>query len=133
MANCIVQTGNNAGLNVRAQKTVSSEKLGEIANGASLNVVRCDAVWATFMFNGAPAFVQHKYLLDPPAVNGEGLSVDDGATCNADTVDLCEVAAEKRRDECFIKESTSKSSKSKLWRNGIGIELTLDNGYGATF
>ena len=93
MANCIVQTGNNAGLNVRAQKTVSSEKLGEIANGASLNVVRCDAVWATFMFNGAPAFVQHKYLLDPPAVNGEGLSVDDGATCNADTVDLCEVAA----------------------------------------
>ena len=69
MANCVVSTGNNAGVNIRASKSTGSTKLGVIANGKIVNIVRCDDTWATLLYNGNPAFAQHQYLSNPPTVN----------------------------------------------------------------
>lgn len=88
MAKCIVQTGNSAGVNVRASKSTGSTKLGVIDNGVTVNVVRCDATWATLVYNGTPAFVQHRYLSGEPTVNGDGLSSGDSAVCNANSVNI---------------------------------------------
>lgn len=88
MAICTVYTGNSAGVNVRASKSTNSKKLGVIDNGVQVNVVRCDSTWATLMYNGTPAFVQHQYLNNPPASNGEGLSDNDSAVCNGSNVNV---------------------------------------------
>lgn len=88
MATCIVKTGNSAGVNVRALKDAGSTKLGVIDNGVSVDVVRCDSTWATLMYNSSPAFVQHKYLQNPPSTNGDGLSVNANATCNGNSVNV---------------------------------------------
>lgn len=88
MATCIVKTGNSAGVNVRASKDTSSAKLGVIDNGVSVDVVRCDSTWATLMYNSTPAFVQHRYLQNPPSTNGDGLSVNANTTCNGNSVNV---------------------------------------------
>lgn len=88
MANCVVSTGNNAGVNIRASKSTGSTKLGVIANGKIVNIVRCDDTWATLLYNGNPAFAQHQYLSNPPTVNGDGLSKNDHAVCNANKVNI---------------------------------------------
>jgi hypothetical protein len=93
MANCIVSTGNNAGVNVRASKSTSSTKLGVIDNGVTVDVVRCDSTWATLVYNGTPAFVQHQYLSNPPTTNGEGLSAGDSAVCNGSSVNVRDAAS----------------------------------------
>lgn len=92
MANCIVKTGNSAGVNVRATKSTSGSKLGVIDNGVTVNVVRCDSTWATLMYNGTPAFVQHQYLSNPPSSNGEGLSAGDSGACNGSNVNVRDAA-----------------------------------------
>lgn len=93
MANCIVYTGNNNGVNIRSSKsTGSGTLLGVIDNGVTVNIVRCDSTWATLLYNGAPAFVQHQYLQNPPSANGDGLSVGDSATCNANSVNIRDTA-----------------------------------------
>lgn len=88
MATCIVNTGNSAGVNVRTSKDTESKKLGVIDNGVSVDVVRCNDTWATLMYNSTPAFVQHKYLQNPPSTNGDGLSVNANATCNGNSVNV---------------------------------------------
>lgn len=89
MANCVVHTGNSAGVNVRsAKETGSATLLGVIDNGVTVNVVRCDGTWASLMYNGSPAFVQHQYLNNPPTINGDGLSVNDYGTCNGTNVNV---------------------------------------------
>ena len=93
MANCTVHTKNSAGVNVRAAKSTSSRKLGEIDNGVIVNVVRCDGTWATLMYNGTPAFVQHQYLSNPPSFNGEGLLSGDSAVCNGNNVNIRDAAS----------------------------------------
>ena len=92
MADCVVQTGNSGGLNVRAARSKKSRKLGVLANGTVVNVVRCDSTWATFMYRDTPAFVQLRYLADPPGRDGEGLASGDEATCNADRVAIRDAA-----------------------------------------
>ena len=76
MANCMVSTGNSSGVNVRSSKAVSSSNLlGVIDNDVYVNVVRCDGTWATLMYQGTPAFLQHQYLLNPP--NNESFFLHD--------------------------------------------------------
>lgn len=91
MANCVVSTGNSNGVNVRSAKVVSSSNLlGVIDNGVSVNIVRCDDTWATLMYQGTPAFLQHQFLLNPPTTNGDGLdtSSNNTAVCNGDNVNI---------------------------------------------
>ena len=92
MATCIVKTGNDNGVNIRPSKSTSGNRLGVINNGVSVNVVRCDGTWATLMYNGTPAFVQHKFLQNPPTINGDGLSVNDAAVSNGDKVNIRDAA-----------------------------------------
>lgn len=95
MAICIVNTGNNNGVNVRSEKRVSSTTLlGVIDNDESVNIVRCDGTWATLMYNGEPAFLQHQYVDNPPSTNGDGLNVSDNniAVCNGDDVNIRDAA-----------------------------------------
>lgn len=92
MSYCTVSTGNNAGLNVRASRSTGSALQGVINNGVSVNVVRCDDTWATLLFNGSPAFVQHQYLTNPPTGNGQGLARNDTAVCNANSVIIRQTA-----------------------------------------
>lgn len=95
MAICIVNTGNNNGVNVRSEKRVSSTTLlGVIDNDESVNIVRCDGTWATLMYNGAPAFLQHQYVDNPPSTNGDGLNTSDNniAVCNGDDVNIRDAA-----------------------------------------
>lgn len=90
MSSCLVQTGNSTGVNVRSAKAVSSSNLlGVIDNDEYVNVVRCDDTWATLMYNGTPAFLQHQYLVNPPSTIGEVLldtSSNNKAVCNASSV-----------------------------------------------
>lgn len=91
MANCTVQTDNSSGVNVRSAKAVSSSNLlGVIDDGTTVNVVRCDGTWATFMYQGSPAFVQHQFLVNPPSKNGDGLDTgsNNKAVCNASNVNI---------------------------------------------
>lgn len=91
MAYTTVQTGNSAPANVRESKSTNSKRLGTIANGTSVNVVRCDSTWATLLFNGTPAFIWNSLLVDPPTTNGAGLSTEDGlntAKCNGSSVNV---------------------------------------------
>lgn len=91
MANTIVKTGNTAPANIRASKSTSSTLLGTIPNGQTVNVVRCDATWATLQFNGTPAFIWNSLLENPPTTNGAGLSAVAGfntAKCNANKVNI---------------------------------------------
>ena len=92
MASCKVYTGNSNGVNVRSAKAVSSSNLlGVIDNDVFVNVVRCDNTWATLVYNGTPAFLQHQYLLNPPSINGDGLLDNDSnnkAVCNASSVNI---------------------------------------------
>lgn len=53
----VVQSSNGGGVNVRSSKSVSSSRLGTIPEGKQINVVTCDATWATLVYNGTPAFV----------------------------------------------------------------------------
>jgi hypothetical protein len=118
MANCIVYTGNSAGLSVRASKSTSSTKLGVISNGVTVDVVRCDATWATFMYNSTPAFVQHQYLQDPPSTNGDGLSTGATATCNTNNV--------------IIRDAANGSSTGSQLSKGDGVTIyakTLTSSY----
>ena len=95
MAICIVNTGNNNGVNVRSEKRVSSTTLlGVIDNNESVNIVRCDSTWATLMYNGAPAFLQHQYVDNPPTQNGDGLNTGDNniAVCNGNNVNIRDAA-----------------------------------------
>ena len=85
MATCTVIGGR---LNVRASKSATSTKLGQLANGTLVNVVCCNGTWATLMYDGTPAFVMHQYLDDPPSTYGEGLSAGDSAVCNANNVNI---------------------------------------------
>ena len=90
MAKCIVNTGNSAGLNVRQTKSTTSNRLGVIDNGVEVDIVRCDGTWATLLYGGVPAFVQHRYLNDngKPTVNGEGLVIGVEAYCNTNNVNV---------------------------------------------
>lgn len=92
MATCIVKTGNSSGVNVRVSKETNSKKLGVIDNGVYVDVVRCNDTWATLMYNSTPAFVQHKFLQNPPSTNGDGLSVNAYATCNGNSVNVRKAA-----------------------------------------
>lgn len=95
MANCMVSTGNSSGVNVRSSKAVSSSNLlGVIDNGVYVNVVRCDGTWATLMYQGAPAFLQHQYLMNPPTTNGDGLDTgsNNKAACNGNDVNIRDAA-----------------------------------------
>lgn len=62
MANTIVKTGNTAPANIRASKSTSSTLLGTIPNGQTVNVVRCDATWATLQFNGTPGLHLEQFI-----------------------------------------------------------------------
>jgi uncharacterized protein YgiM (DUF1202 family) len=88
MALATVQTGNSAGVNIRATKSTSATLLGVINNGVQVNVVRVDSTWATLQYNNTPAFVQHQYLTGAPASNGAGLTAGNGAKCNGDSVNV---------------------------------------------
>lgn len=118
MANCIVHTGNSSGVNVRATKSTSSTRLGVIDNGVTVNVVCCDTTWATLMYNGTPAFVQHQYLQNPPTTKGDGLSVGNGATCNTNQV--------------IIRSTANGNSTGSYLNKGNAVtvsEKTLTGGY----
>ena len=88
MAYCYVRSGNGGGVNVRAKKNVSSSRLGTIPEEAKVDIVTCDATWATLVYNGVPAFVQHKYLSNPPTEFGFGLGEYSRALCNTDGVNV---------------------------------------------
>lgn len=107
MANCTVSTGNSAGLNVRDARSTSGKKLGVIDNGDTVNVVRCNGTWATLMYQGTPAFVQHQYLVQPPVANGEGLSIGDAATCNGSSVNVRDAANGNKTGEQLNKGDTA--------------------------
>ena len=59
----VVQSSNGGGVNVRSSKSVSSSRLGTIPEGKQINVVTCDATWATLVYNGTPAFVQRQFIV----------------------------------------------------------------------
>ena len=69
-------------LNVRASKSTSSTRLGQLASGTSVDIVRCDNTWSTLQYNGTPAFVMHQYLSGFPDTKGKGLLVNDTAKTN---------------------------------------------------
>lgn len=72
----------------------SSNLLGVIGNGVYVNVVRCDGTWAIPMYQGAPAFLQHQYLMKPPTTNGDGLDTgsNNKAVCNGNDVNIRDAA-----------------------------------------
>lgn len=117
MANCIVHTGNNSGVNIRASKSTGSSLLGVINNGVSVNIVRCDDTWATLMYNGTPAFVQHQYLQNPPTTKGDGLTVGDGAICNMNQVNI-RSAANGTVTGNYLNKGDSISVSAKTLTNG---------------
>ena len=84
----IVATGNSAGLNVRAEKTTTSAKLGVISNGTTVQVVRCNDTWATLLYHGTPAFLMHQYLTDAPEIVGDGLAANGNAVVNMSNVNV---------------------------------------------
>lgn len=88
MAYCYVHSSNGGGVNVRASKSVNSSRLGTIPEGAQVNIVTCDAIWATLVYNGVPAFVQHQYISNPPSDYGLGLGENSRALCNTDNVNV---------------------------------------------
>ena len=88
MAIYTVSSGNGGGVNVRASKNTSSTKLGNIADGTRVDIVRCDASWSTLVYNGTPAFVMHQYLSDKPSTYGAGLTSGDSAVCNGSSVNV---------------------------------------------
>ena len=84
----VVQSSNGGGVNVRSSKSVSSSRLGTIPEGKQINVVTCDATWATLVYNGTPAFVQRQFIVGEADDYGAGLGENGRALCNADSVNV---------------------------------------------
>lgn len=85
---CYVQSNNGGGVNVRETKSTSSFRLGTIPDGARVNIVTCDSTWATLVYNGTPAFIQHRYIDSPPDGYGWGLTENERALCNGNSVNV---------------------------------------------
>lgn len=83
-----VQSSNGGGVNVRASKSTSASRLGTIPEGKQINVVTCDATWATLVYNGTPAFVQRQFIVGEADDYGAGLSENGRALCNANSVNV---------------------------------------------
>lgn len=83
-----VQSNNGGGVNVRSSKSTSSSRLGTIPEGAQIDVVTCDATWATLVYNGIPAFVQRQYIVGESDSFGGGLGENKRALCNANSVNV---------------------------------------------
>ena len=135
MANCMVSTGNSSGVNVRSSKAVSSSNLlGVIDNGVYVNVVRCDGTWATLMYQGAPAFLQHQYLMNPPTTNGDGL--DTGSNNKAHVTVMMSTSAMLPMAVSPVilltRAIASLSTKNPWSMATTGIGLGLTNGYAVT-
>lgn len=88
MANTTVQTGNSLPANCRSTKSTSSSLVGTIANGTTVDAVRCDGEWGTLQLNGTPCFMQHRMLVGIPTTNGDGLSVNKTAKLNTGAVNV---------------------------------------------
>lgn len=84
----VVQSNNGGGVNVRSSKSVSSSRLGTIPEGRQINVVTCDATWATLVYNGIPAFVQRQFIVWESTNYGAGLGENGRALCNANSVNV---------------------------------------------
>jgi uncharacterized protein YgiM (DUF1202 family) len=59
---CVVQTGNSAPLNVRAQPSTSSTLLGTLANGTTVVCEVYNSDWYKITYNGQIAYVMRMYL-----------------------------------------------------------------------
>lgn len=123
MADCVVRTGNRAGLNVREAQSKRSRKLGVIENGVTINVVRCNSDWATLLYRGTPAFVQMRYLAHPPVVNGEGLWAGDTAVCNAKRVAICDAANGKESGKYLERDARVTVSDQALADGGYWYRI----------
>lgn len=88
MAYCYVQSTNGGGVNVRSSKSQDSSRLGTIPEGARIDIVTCDATWATLVYNNVPAFVQHRFIDNPPSTYGSGLGEYARALCNTNDVNV---------------------------------------------
>lgn len=88
MIMAVVQSNNGGGVNVRSSKSVSSSRLGTIPEGRQINVVTCDATWATLVYNGIPAFVQRQFIVWESTNYGAGLGENGRALCNANSVNV---------------------------------------------
>ncbi len=90
MAYTTIKTSNGGPANVREDHSTSSEKVGSIAYGTSVNVVRHTDGWLTILYNNVPRFIADYVVASAPQELGEGLNntTNNKAVCNGSSVNI---------------------------------------------